>query len=278
MRVTRALMRRQRGFIDTLLAICGALLVLALAGRFVYWVATEEDFSLVAGMLWAIGFLFSYWIADGDTLVARIPAGFAVFALLSLAAVPLTWLGESRIALLALLGTQLAFSYHAGAAITGHVVGRVLPRYPTGGAPAWLGQEQDIAAGLGHWAIVAVGAALFLWVGPLLVLALVSAVTDIPQQAAIWICAAWGVIAITFFAAWMGATRWSALPVASWIYFPVTAALLAVHLLAGPLAERSGLQVASIVLPGALIAAFVEIFLLGGGRKQLKRQSNEEGA
>jgi hypothetical protein len=278
MRAARALMRHQRGFIDKLLAIFGALLVLALAGRFLYWVATEESFGEVAVVLWAIGFVVSYWIAADDVLVARMPAGFAVFALLALAAVPLTCLGESRVALLALLGAQLAFSYYAGLAITGHVVGRVLPRYPSGSAPAWLGQQQDIVAGLGNWAVVTVGAALLVWVGPLLVLALISAVHDIPQQAAIWICAAWGVIAITFLAGWMGAARWNALPVASWIYFPITAALLAIHLLAGPLAERSGLQVASVVLPGALIAAFVEIFLLGGGRKQFKRQSSEEEA
>jgi hypothetical protein len=55
-------------------------------------------------------------------------------------------------------------------------------------------------------------------------------------------------------------------PACAWIYLLATAAILIADTLAGPFAEGTGVQVAYITMPGALIAAFVEVFVLHGGR------------
>ena len=70
---------RQRGFVQLLAQLVIGLIVLALAARFVWWVATEENFDQVAAILWAIGFGIAYFITLGNFFVLRMPAGFGVF-------------------------------------------------------------------------------------------------------------------------------------------------------------------------------------------------------
>ncbi len=256
--------RRQRGFLQVVAQIVGALIVLALAARFLWWVVTEENFDQVAAIVWAIGFGVAYFIALPDVFVARMPAGFAVFALLSAATLPLTWLGESRIGLFVLLAAQLAFSFNAGRVLSNHLRARVLSRYPAGQEPAWLRQEGDLVADLGRWVILASGALMVFLIAPLLVLLIVSLIVDLSAQEVKWAVALWGLAGITWFGFNTGAARWGRIPACAWIYLMITAGILGVDMLAGPFAEGTGVQVAYTTMPGALIAAFVEVFVLRG--------------
>ncbi len=244
------------------------LVLLALAGRFAWWVTTEDSFGQVAAILWVIGFVIAYLVTLGDVFVARMPAGFVVFALLGAATVPLSWLSESRIALLVLFAAQLAFSRTAGAALSRHLRRVIMPRHAAGSEPGWLRQQGDLVADFGSWVLLAFGALLCLLVAPLLVLLLVSLVADLSAQQEKWLVALWGIAGV----AWLGlqsgtAARWRGVPVCLWIYLPVTAGLLAADSLGGPLAAGTGVQAAIITMPGALIAAFVEVFVLGRGPK-----------
>src|SRR5262245_42732614 len=116
--------RYQRGFMDWIFLAVGVLIVLGLGGRFVYWVATEESFVEVAAILWSIGVGLAYWFTDENRFVVRMPAGFAVFLLISAAALPLTWMAESRLALIVMIAAQLAFSFHAGRVVSGRLDAR----------------------------------------------------------------------------------------------------------------------------------------------------------
>jgi hypothetical protein len=266
------LARRQHGFTISLGYILGALIMLAVAGRFAWWVATEENFTELAAVLWAIGFVLAYLFTLDDLLVVRMPAGFAVFALLGLAGLPLSWMGESRVVLIALIAAQLAFSCHAGRVISARLRARMHSRYPVGGEPAWLRQKGDAVADFGRWAVLAAGAFVFCAVAPLLFLLLVSLFVDLSPQQVKWAVALWGLAAVTVFGHQARAARWLAMPVCAWIYLAITASLLAVDAVAGPLAKDTGAAAAYIAVPGALIAAFVEVFVLGGGRKISKEE------
>jgi hypothetical protein len=252
--------------------ILGVLIMLAIAGRFAWWVATEENFAELAAILWAVGFGIAYFITLGDLFVARMPAGFAVFALLSLAGLPLSWMSESRIAVIVVIGAQLASSVHAGRLISGRLRAWMLSRYPAGGEPAWLRQKGDVVADFGRWALYAGGAFFYFSVAPLLILLLVSLFIDVSQQQVKWAVVLWGIAGISWFGLKTGATRWRRIPACAWIYLGVTATLLAVDAVAGPFAADTGAQAVYIALPGALIAAFVEVFVLGGGSKITKEE------
>jgi hypothetical protein len=264
--------RLQHGFTISPGYIIGALVMLAIAGRFAWWVATEENFAELAAILWVIGFGIAYFITLDDLFVVRMPAGFVVFALLGLLAVPLTWMGESRIALIAVIGAQLAFSFHAGRVISGRLRARMLARYPAGGEPAWLRQKGDVVADFGRWALYAGGAFVYFSVAPLLILLLVSLFIDVSQQQVKWAVVLWGIAGISWFGLKTGTTRWRRIPACAWIYLGVTATLLAVDAVAGPFAVDTGAQAVYIALPGALIAAFAEVFVLGGGSKITKEE------
>lgn len=255
--------------------IVGALIVLALAGHFVWWVVTEENFAQVFAIICAIGFGVAYFIALPDVFVVRMPAGFAVFALLSFATLPLSWLAESKIALVVLLAAQLAFSFNAGRVLSSHLQMRVLSRYPAGQEPAWLRQKGDLVADFGRWTLLAFLSLMVFLIAPLLVLLVVSLMIDLSAQEVKWTVALWGLAGITWFGFNTGAARWRRIPACAWIYLLVTAAILAVDRLAGPFAEGTGVQVAYTAMPGALIAAFVEVFVFGGGR--LKDEGKSEG-
>ena len=246
-----------------------ALVVLGLAGRFVYWVVTEESFAQVAAILWAIGFGLAYAFTVNDFFVARMPVGFAVFLLIAAAALPLTWTAGSRVALVALIAVQIAFSYQAGRVLSG----RLRARYPAGSGPSWLRQQGDVVADFGNWVLLAFGALIYLLVGPLFVMLVVSAVADLAPSQVKWTIAVWGLMAILWAAVRKGSTRWMGVPICAWIYLAVTAALVAVDIVAGPFAEGTGVQVAYTVMPGALIAAFVEVFILGDGKISKKEET-----
>jgi hypothetical protein len=268
---------RQRGF--NLLQLVGGLIVLALAARFAWWVATEESFDQVAAILWAIGFGVAYAFSADDVLVARVPAGFGVFALIGLASLPLSWLAGSTVALLVLLAAQLAFSFHAGNAISIRRRARGLSRSPEaiegngegdeGGAP--LGRNGDLVASFGQWVLLSFGALIFFLVGPLVALLVVSVMADLSQQEMKFLAAAWGLFGITWYGYQFTAVQWRGIPACGWIYLPVTAGILIADVLAGPFAEGTGVQVAYIAMPGALIAAFVEVFIFGGGPRNQPR-------
>ena len=267
--------RSQHGFTLSPGYILGVLVVLAIAGRFAWWVSTEENFTELAAILWVIGFVLAYWITAADLYVARMPAGFAVFAALGLLAVPLSWLSGSRVALIALMGAQLAFSVQAGRVISARLRAGVLARYPEGGEPAWLRQKGDVVADFGRWALLAFGAFVFCAVAPLIILLLVSLVVDLTPQQVKWAVALWGLAGVSAFGHQAGAARWLGMPACAWIYLAVTAALLAVDAVAGPLAKDTGAAAAYVAVPGALVAAFVEVFVLGGGSKITKEEGTK---
>lgn len=251
---------RQRGFAQLLAQLVIGLIVLALAARFIWWVATEENFDQVAAILWAIGFGIAYFITLGNFFVLRMPAGFGVFILVGLASLPLSWQAGSRVALLALLAAQLAFSFYAGRVISG----RLRARSTDSEEEAALQRGGDLVADFGHWVLLSFGALMFLLVGPLIVLLVVTAIVDLPRQEMKWLAAAWGLFAIIWFARKFGAVQWRRVPVCAGIYLLVTGGILVADALAGPFVEGTGLQVAYTTLPGALIAAFVEVFVLRG--------------
>lgn len=252
-----------------------ALILLALVGRFVWWVVTEENFDQVAAILWAIGFGVAYFIALPDVFVVRMPAGFAVFVLLSAATLPLSWLGESKVGLLVLLAAQLAFSFNAGRALSSQLQTRVLSRYPAGQEPAWLRREGDLVADFGRWTLLAFISLMVFLIAPLLVLLVVSLMIDLSAQEVKWTVALWGLAGITWFGFNTGAARWGRVPACAWIYLLVTAGILAADRLAGPFAEGTGVQVAYTAVPGALIAAFVEVFVFGSGRLTNSTESDD---
>jgi len=257
---------RQKGFVQNLLQFAGALLVLALVARFAWWVATEENFGQVAVILWVIGFGIAYALSADDFQVLRVPAGFGVFALISLVSLPMSWLAESRIALLVLLAAQLAFSFHAGGVISGRMQARVLSRYREAveGGDAALQRGGDLVADFGRWGLLSFGALVFFLVGPLMALLVVTVIVDLTQEEIRWLTAAWGLAGTTWFGYKFGAVQWRRVPACAWIYLLVTAVILVADAFAGPFAEGTGVQVAYIVMPGALIAAFVEVFVLRG--------------
>jgi hypothetical protein len=260
--------RHQRGFMEWAFFAVGALIVLGLGGRFVYWVITEESFVEVAAILWPIGFGLAYWFTLNDLFVARMPMGFAVFLLVAAAALPLTWMAESRIALVVLIAVQLAFSYHAG-----HVLsGRLRARYPGGVGPAWS-RRGDVVADFGNWVLLGFGALIYLLAGPLFVMLVVSAMVDLAPQQVKWTIATWDLMAILWFSVRAGSVRWLGVPVCAWTYLAVTVALVTADALAGPFAAGTGVQVAYTVMPGALVAAFVEVFVLGGGKISNKEEA-----
>ena len=263
---------RQLGFTISPGYILGVLVALAIAGRFAWWVATEENFGEVVAVLWGMGFVIAYWITADDLFVVRVPAGFAAFALVGVATVPLSWMGESRIALVALIGVQLAFCFHAGRVLSGRLRERVLAAYPEGREPAWLRQKGDVVADFGRWALLAFGAFIYYAVAPLMILLLVSLVVELSPQDVKWAVVLWGLAGISGFGYQTGAARWRRMPVCALIYLAVTAALLIVDNMAGPFADDTGAQAAYIALPGALIAAFVEVFVFGGGSKIKKEE------
>jgi hypothetical protein len=253
--------------VNWLISAVAALVVLGIVGRFVYWVVTEEIFAEVAGILWVIGFGLAYLFTQNDRFVARMPAGFAVFLLIALAALPLTWMAESRIALVVLIVTQVAFSYQAGRVLSD----RLSARYPEGREPALLRMRGDIVADFGNWVLLAFGAVVYLLVAPLFVMLVVSTAVDLTPSQVKWTIAAWGLMAILWAAVRKASRRWMGVPAGAWIYLGITAGLIAADALAGPFATGTGVQVAYTVMPGALIAAFVEVFILGGG-KILKKE------
>ena len=263
---------RQRGFTLNLGYFLGALVVLAIAARFVWWVATEEKFGEVFTVLWIIGFVFAYWITGDNLFVVRMPAGFAVFMLLGLGTVPLTWMGESRIALVALILAQLAFSYYAGPVLSHRLRARFLARNPAGGEPAWLRQGGDVVADFGQWVLLALGAFVLCAVAPLIILLVVSLIVDLSHDQVKWAVVVWGIAAITVFGYQGGAARWGRLPACAWIYLAVTAVVLTVDAVAGPFAKDTGAQAAYIAVPGALVAAFVEVFVFGSRSKIRKEE------
>lgn len=244
----------------------GALVVLALAGRFVWWYFTEENFALAAGILWAIGFVAAYFLGLGDDFVVRLPVGFVAFAVTSIVTLPLSWLADSKIALVALVAAQLPFSFYAGRAGSSWLRARVLPRYAAGKEPAWLRQEGDVIADLGRWAVLAFAALMVVIVAPLLLLLVVTLIVDLTAQQIQAGSALWGLSATTWYGLQARAVRWARIPACAWIYAALTAAIFAADLLAGPLAEGTGVKVAYTTLPGALVAAFVEVFVFGGGK------------
>lgn len=255
--------------------VVGAVIVLALAGHFAWWVVTEENFAQVFAILWAVGFGLAYWITLEAVRVVRMSPGFLAFALLSLAALPLTWAAASKIGMVVLLAAQLAFSFTAGRALANHLRASVLPRYPAGREPAWLRQEGDVVADFGRWVILALGALMFFLIAPLLVLLVVSLMIDLSQQEVKWAVALWGLAGTGWFGYRLGAVQWRRVPACAWIYLLVTAGILAADMAAGPFAEGTGVQVAYTAVPGALIAAFVEVFVFGGGR--FSRKSDDCG-
>jgi hypothetical protein len=87
-----------------------------------------------------------------------------------------------------------------------------------------------------------------------------------------WALALWSLAGISWFGLKTGTARWRGIPACAWIYLGVTAALLAVDAMAGPLADDTGAAAAYIAVPGALIAAFFEVFVLGGGSKITKEE------
>ncbi len=232
------------------------MIVLALVGRFVWWVATEENFDQVAAILWAIGFGLAYLVTLDHVFVLRMAAGFWVFLLVSFIALPLSWMAGSTAALFVLLAAQLAFSYYAGRAISA----RRLSRAP--GVDA--GEGGDLVASLGQWVLLSFGALMFFLIGPLLALLIITLMVDLSQQEIRWLTATWGLAGTAWFGWKFGAVQWRRIPACAWIYQLVTAAILIADTLAGPFAEGTGVQVAYVTMPGALIAAFVEVFVLRG--------------
>jgi hypothetical protein len=259
----------QRGFINWLISGVAALIVLGLAGQFVYWVATEENFAQVVAILWAMGFGLAYFFTVDNQFIARMPVGFAVFLVITLAALPLTWAAGSRIALVVLIAAQVAFSFQAGQVLSG----RLRTRYPEGAQPKWLRNKGDVVADFGHWVLLAFAALIYLLVAPLFVTMLVSVVVDLSTSQVKWTIATWGLLAILWAAVRARSARWLGVPMCAWIYLGVTAVLIVADALRGPFATGTGVQVAYTVMPGALIAAFVEVFVLGGGRISKKEEA-----
>jgi len=264
-----SLPHHQRGFAEWIFLAVGALIVLGIAGRFAYWVVTEESFVEVAAILWSIGFGLAYWFTQDDRFVVRMPVGFAIFMLIAAAALPLTWMAESRIALIVMIAAQLAFSFHAGRVVSD----RLNARFPAGREPAWLRLRGDVVADFGNWVLLSFGALVYLLVGPLFVMLVVSAMADLAPQQVKWTIATWDLMAILWFAVRAGSERWLGVPICAWIYLAVAAVTIAADALQGPFATGTGVQVAYTVMPGALIAAFVEVFVLGGGKITKKEEA-----
>lgn len=258
--------RQQRGFMQLLWQLVCAVIALALLGRFAWWVAAEEHFGQVAAILWAIAFGAAYYFTLGNVFVRGMAAGFWAFLLVSLVSLPLSWMAESVVLLLALLVAQLMFAFHAGRALSarGQVDAAGGPGEPAG----------DVVANVGRWVLLSFGALIVLLLGPLFVLLFAGLVVDFSQQAMRWLAAAWGIAAVAWFGWRVGAVSWRGVPVCAWIYLVVTAAILVADALAGPFAAGTGVQVAYIVMPGALIAAFVEVFALRGSAALGGRRDN----
>src|SRR5690349_3313227 len=263
------LFRYQRGFVDWIFIAVGALIVLGLTGRFVYWVATEESFVEVAAILWSIGFGLAYWFAENDRFVIRMPVGFAVFLVISAVALPLTWMAGSRIELIMMIAAQLAFSFHAGRVVSE----RLNARYPAGREPAWLRLRGDVVADFGNWVLLSFGALVYLLVGPLFVMLVVSAMADLAPQQVKWTIATWDLMTVLWFAVRARSARWLGVPICAWIYLAIAAVTIAADVMKGPFATGTGVQVAYTVMPGAIIAAFVEVFVLGGGKITKKEEA-----
>jgi hypothetical protein len=261
---TAASLRRQKGFVQRLWQIVGAVIVLALAGRFVWWVATEESFDQVAAILWAIGFGIAYFITLDQVFVRRVAAGFWVFLLVALVSLPLSWMAASTVALLALLAAQLAFSFYAGHAITARRLARGTAAGGSGEGASL--RDGDRVADFGRWILLSFGALMLFLIGPLVALLIITLMVDLSQQEIRWLVAAWGLAGTTWFGYKFSAAQWRRVPACAGIYLLVTAAILIADALAGPFSEGTGIQVAYTTMPGSLVAAFVEVFFLGGGR------------
>src|SRR4029079_10614354 len=224
------------------------LTVCVICVRFVSGVATEESFVEVASILWSIGFGLAYWLTLDDRFVVRMPAGFAVFLIIAAAALPLTWMAESRIALIVMIAAQLAFSFHAGRVVSD----RLNARYPMGREPAWLRLRGDIVADFGNWVLLGFGALVYLLVGPLFVMLVVSAVTELTPQQVKWTIATWDLMTILWFAVRARSERWLGVPICAWIYLAIAVATIVADAVNGPFATGTGVQVAYTVMPGAL--------------------------
>lgn len=258
--------RRQRGFLQLAAQLVVMLIMVVLALNFVWWIIREENFTQVAVVIWAIGAVVAYFITLENVVVVLVPAGFAVFVLMSAATVPLTWLAESKLGLLALLASQLAFCFYAGRALSRWLRSHVLSRFPPGTEERWTVQGADFFANLGRWGLLAFAALLFLVPAPLMFFLLVSVAVDMTTPDYVRASALWGLGAVAWYGYRLGVARWWRVPACVWIYLAVTAAIMAVDAIAGPFVEGTGLQVAYTALPGALVAAFVEVFIFGGGR------------
>lgn len=258
--------RSQRGIVQVVAQLLGTLIILALALNFVWWILTEENFTQVAVVIWAIGAVVAYFITLDNVIVALIPAGFALFVLMSAATVPLTWLAESKLGLLTLLASQLAFCFYAGRALSPWLRSRVLSRFPPGTEQRWTVQGAAFFANLGRWGLLAFAALLFLVPAPLMFFLLVSVAVDMTTPDYVLGSALWGLGAVAWYGYKFGVARWWRIPACAWIFLTVTAAIMAADSIAGPFVEGTGVQVAYTTLPGALAAAFVEVFIFGGGR------------
>ena len=258
--------RSQRGVVQLAAQLLGTLIIVLLALNFGWWIVKEENFAQVAMVIWAIGAVVAYFITLENVIVALIPAGFALFVLVSAATVPLTWLAESKAVLAALLAAQLAFCFYAGRALSRWLRLRVLSRFPPGTEERWAVRGAAFFPSLGRWAMLAFAALIFLVPAPLMFFALVSVAVDMTTPDYVRASALWGLGAVAWYGYRFGVARWWRIPACAWVYLAVTAAVMAADGIAGPFAEGSGLQVAYTTLPGALVAALVEVFIFGGGR------------
>lgn len=259
---------RQRGQIATYL---GAVVVLLILLRIAWWfveTVIEKEFGTAAGMLWGAGFLVAYLIATAreDATVLRLPLGLLLFVAAGTATLPLSWFSGSKLAVLAIVALQAAACFGAGRPLSKRLRERMLANRAPGTEPLWARQQGDLVADLGRWAVLAVLAFFAVSLAPLLLLLLVSAFADVAQQHVRWTVALWGLAATTFYGLQQSRVRWLSVPACAWIYAAVTAAIVVADLVAGPFTAGTGVQVVYAALPGALAAAFVEVFIYGGGR------------
>jgi hypothetical protein len=99
-----------------------------------------------------------------------------------------------------------------------------------------------------------------------------SVAVDFTPSQVKWTIATWGLMAILWAAVRARSKRWLGVPIGAWIYLAIAAGTIATDAVAGPFATGTGVQVAYTVMPGALVAAFIEVFVLGGGRITKKEE------
>lgn len=249
----------QRGFVGAGMMDLAFLFVLILIGIGVWqWLSTivSGDFMLAFFMVWLMATAAAWWWTREQTLALRIPAGFLLFILLGLMAVPLSWWSGAKFVV-----TAEAVVLAVSARYLGNLWSARLKRtLGEGFAPWYLDQSINLINDLFLWAGLSIVAWFLVGVLPLM-LVFVLPVEWIP-----WAAMLWGFGLTAYYLVWVRKSRVSVLgvPLGLWVMGAAAVILLVFEKqIAGPLEPGSIGVIAYAAYAPVVTGLFVEIAVLG---------------